>query len=291
MLTNSYQIADVVNSDLPFITRVELKEKDHSIREKASWTFIQISKVPIGKQLLIKEEIVKDLAVLFDDHVEKIRHNAYEAILYLSEQREGCEGVVDAGIIEILVDKLISEKTEKILIMTLSLIHQLLAVEQGQVRALNTPIISRVKKLLDSVSSELRRLAAELLASIGFSYPGKRRVIEQGCVIPLADLLFDDISEVRAGALLALASLSIEKTAKIELIEGQYLDRIALMLEDDNLQIRLNTVQLISNVAEHPLAKLEFQNSLDKLRDLLENDAEIVQRFADRAVNVITWRP
>mmetsp|Transcript_24419 Transcript_24419/g.24141 ORF Transcript_24419/g.24141 Transcript_24419/m.24141 type:complete len:251 (+) Transcript_24419:128-880(+) len=250
-----------------------------------------MAKVACGKRLLISEEIVKDLAVLFDDSIEKIRSNAYEAMLYLSEQREGCEGVVNAGILEILVDKLISEKTERILVLTLRLIQQLLGVEQGQVRALNTPIISRIKKLCESVSSELRRLSCELLAAIGFAYPGKKRVIEQGCVGALAELLFDSISEVRASALLALACLTIEKTAKVELIEGQYLERIALMLDDDSLQIRLNTIQLIANVAEHPLAKLEFQNSLDRLRELLENDAEIIKRFADRAINVITWRP
>ncbi|CAG9330514.1 unnamed protein product [Blepharisma stoltei] len=291
MLTDSYEIASAVDSDLPFTTRVELKETNNEIRERASWIFIQMAKVSCGKRLLISEDIVKDLAVLFDDSIEKIRSNAYEAMLYLSEQREGCEGVVNAGTLEILVDKLISEKTERILVLTLRLIQQLLGVEQGQVRALNTPIISRVKKLCESVSSELRRLSCELLAAIGFAYPGKKRVIEQGCVGALAELLFDSISEVRASALLALACLTIEKTAKVELIEGQYLERIALMLDDESLQIRLNAIQLIANVAEHPLAKLEFQNSLDRLRELLENDAEIIKRFADRAINVITWRP
>ena len=63
------------------------------------------------------------------------------------------------------------------------------------------------------------------------------------------------------------------------------------LLKDESQENRLNAIQLISNVAEHPLAKIEFQNSLDQLRDLLDNDDEIVKRFADKAINIITWKP
>ena len=171
------------------------------------------------------------------------------------------------------------------------MIKQLLYAKHGPELALGTPIISRVKKLLDYLSSELKRLSAETLAALSFSYPGKLRVIETGCIGPLGDLLSDDMAEVRAAALLALASLTIEKSAKIELIEGGFLGKLMELLKDESQENRLNAIQLISNVAEHPLAKIEFQNSLDQLRDLLDNDDEIVKRFADKAINIITWKP
>lgn len=291
MLTNSYEIVNALHSDLPLRVRDALESEDKNEREHASWVFIQFSKIALGKKYITENGIIKELAVLFNDPVERIRRNAYEALIHLSEQREGCESVTNEGIIQILVDRLITEKSEKVIIQTLILIKQLLYAEKGQELALGTPIISRVKKLLDYLSSELKRLSAETLAALSFSYPGKLRVIELGCIGPLGDLLSDEMAEVRGASLLALASLTIEKTAKVELIEGGYLNKVMELLKDHSQENRLNAIQLISNVAEHPLAKIEFQNCLDHLRDLLENDEEIIKVFAEKAINIITWKP
>ena len=291
MLTNSYEIIQALHSDLPLRVREALESEDNNEREHASWVFIQFSKVALGKKYITENGIIKELAALFNDPVERIRRNAYESLIYLSEQREGCESVAEEGIIEILVDKLITEKSEKVIIQTLILIKQLLYAEKGPELALGTPIISRVKKLLDYLSSELKRLSAETLAALSFSYPGKLRVIDQGCIGPLGDLLSDDMAEVRGAALLALASLTIEKRAKIELIEGRFLGKLMELLRDDSQENRLNAIQLISNVAEHPLAKVEFQNCLEQVRELLDNDDEIVKKFADKAIGIITWKP
>ena len=291
MLTNSYEIVQALQSDLPLRVRDGLESEDPNEREHSSWVFIQFSKVSLGKQYITDQGIIKELAKLFNDPVERIRRNAYEALIYMSEQREGCESVANEGIIQILVDKLVTEKSEKVIIQTLILIKQLLYSSKGQMLALGTPIISRIKKLLDFLSSELKRLSAEVLAALSFSYPGKLRVIEQGCIVPLGDLLSDDMAEVRGAALLALASLSIEKSAKFELIEGDFIKKLMELLRDESQENRLNAVQLISNVAEHPLAKIEFQNCLEILRDLLDNDDEIVKRFADKAIGIITWKP
>lgn len=291
MLTNSFEIIQALASDLPLRVREALESEDNNEREHASWVFIQFSKVSLGKKYITENGIIKELAGLFSDPVERIRRNAYEALIYLSEQQEGCENVANEGLLEILVDRLITEKSEKVIIQTLILIKQLLHSRHGPELALGTPIISRVKKLLDYLSSELKKLSAQTIAALSFSYPGKLRVIEQGCITPLGDLLSDTMSEVRGAALLALASLTIEKTAKVQLIEGGYLAKLMDLLKDDSIENRLNAVQLISNVAEHPLAKVEFQNCLEQLRDLLDNDEEIIKRFADKAIGVITWKP
>ena len=65
------------------------------------------------------------------------------------------------------------------------------------------------------------------------------------------------------------------------------------LLKDSDHENRLNAVQLISNVAEYPPAKVEFQNCLEQLREMVGNDdeEEIVKRFADKAIDIITWKP
>ena len=294
MLTNSCEIVEALRSDLPLRVRDNLDSQDSNEREHASWVFIQFAKVPLGKTYITEKKIIKELADLFNDPVERIRRNAYETLIYLSEQREGCESVVKEGIIPILVDKLVTEKSERVIVQTITLIKQLLYAEKGPEIALGTPIISRVKGLLDFLSSELKRLSAEVLGSLSFSYPGKLRVIEQECIKPLGDLLSDDMPEVRGAALLALASLSIEKSAKVEIaLEEGFLLKIMELLKDSDQENRLNAVQLISNVAEYPPAKVEFQNCLEQLREMVGNDdeEEIVKRFADKAIDIITWKP
>ena len=188
----------------------------------------------------------------------------------------------------------LTEKSERVIVQTINLIKQLLYAEKGPEIALGTPIISRFKGLLDFLSSELKKLSAEVLGFLSFSYPGKLRVIEQECIKPLGDLLSDDMPEVRGAALLALASLSIEKSAKVEIaLEEGFLLKIMELLKDSDQESRLNAVQLISNVAEYPPAKVEFQNCLEQLREMVGNDdeEEIVKRFADKAIDIITWKP
>ncbi len=138
MLTNSYEIVQALSSDLPLRVREALESEDVNEREHASWVFIQFSKVAIGKRYITDNGIIKELAVLFNDRSERIRRNAYEALIYLSEQREGCESVANEGILQILVDKLITEKSEKVIIQTLLLIKQLLYAEKGPQKTIYT---------------------------------------------------------------------------------------------------------------------------------------------------------
>jgi hypothetical protein len=85
--------------------------------------------------------------------------------------------------------------------------------------------------------------------------------------------------------------MTIEKSAKVQLIEGDFLQTISKLLNDDSMQTRLNIVQLMSNVAEHPLAKIEFQNNLEKLRQMVEEDTMIVKKFTEKTIHVLTWTP
>jgi len=285
------KVVEITRSTLPAEIRRALKDPNHTIRELASRAFIGPTFVVEGQRFLISKGIVQEISELFDDKIEKIRNNAYQCLLRLSTDREGCEGVLEAGVIEKLVDKLISEKSEKIMTLTMYLLKQLLQAEQGPLRVLQTAFISRTKNLLGSSNVEIRRLSAENLACLSFTYPGKVQIIDHDCVDSLAGLISDPDTEIRAAALLALASLSIEKPAKVELVEGQHLVKIMELLNEDDIQNRLNTIQLIANVAEHPIAKMEFMQCLDKLRDITEEDEELVRRFAEKAISVITWKP
>mmetsp|Transcript_10154 Transcript_10154/g.1510 ORF Transcript_10154/g.1510 Transcript_10154/m.1510 type:complete len:188 (+) Transcript_10154:203-766(+) len=169
-----------------------IQDENDQIRDLSIEVYVQIAKFKNGREFILNNGIVLDIAQLFDDKIESIREKAYVSLWYLSDERSGCEGVVEEGAIEILVDKLLSEKSEKILILTMSLIKSLLKVTRGPIRSLTTPLISRLKNFLVNPSTQLKKLAAENLAEMAFSYPGKEKVIEGGCVSPLANLMEDE---------------------------------------------------------------------------------------------------
>ena len=126
------------------------KEKDNVIRELASRAVLKIACTEHGRETLIKQKTVVDIKGLFDDSEVKIRNNSYVSLINLAEYRFGVDGIIDAGIIPNLVDKLVIEKDEQILILILSLIKVLAEGEKAPVILLNTPSLARLNSHLVS---------------------------------------------------------------------------------------------------------------------------------------------
>ena len=132
------------------------------------------------------------------------------------------------------------------------------------------------------------------LGSISYNAIGKEQCIDAGSIPPLCDMLTDKVSDVRTAATRALASLSQYKEGKVQIYDLDKLNEIIALLRDHNDQTRLNTVQLICNVAEYPPAKEKFKEALQKLKDIVEYEQEefpLVARFANQAIEIITWTP
>jgi len=84
------------------------------------------------------------------------------------------------------------------------------------------------------------------------------------------------------------------KAGKIEIYDLEKLDRIIELLYDECDQTRLNVVQMISAIGEYPPAREKFKECLEKLKDMVAKEKEefpLVSRFAQTAIDVITWMP
>ena len=107
-------------------------------------------------------------------------------------------------------------------------------------------------------------------------------------------MLFDKISEVRTASTRALASLAQLKAGKVQIYDLEMLDRIIELLYDPSEQTRLNIVQMISAVGEYPPGREKFKECLDKLKEMVTKEkyhSPLVSRFAQTAIDVITWMP
>lgn len=82
--------------------------------------------------------------------------------------------MIDADILRVLVEKLVLELDSDILVLILHLLCTLLDGDMATPYILNTPVLSRLNKLLQSPEYKIRQLAAETLGSISFNDDGKR---------------------------------------------------------------------------------------------------------------------
>ena len=107
-------------------------------------------------------------------------------------------------------------------------------------------------------------------------------------------MLSDAVSDVRTASTRALSSLAQQKEGKVQIYDLDKLNEIIKLLYDKNDQTRLNTVQLICNVGEYPPAKEKFKECLPKLEEMVKYEAQncpLVARYAQQAIDVITWTP
>ena len=270
------------------------KESDATIRELAARAVLQIACTEKGRTTLIANRIIPDIRRLFDDSEIKIRNNAYVCLINLAQFTLGVDAVIEFEILPVLVDKLILEKEEPILILILELMKILAEGEKAPNILLSTPALSRLNTHLTSKNPRIRELAALNLGSLSYNARGKEKTIEAKSILPLTQMLHDQVSEVRTAATRALASLAQLKEGKVEIYDLEMLDRIIELLYDQCDQTRINVVQMIAAVGEYPPAREKFKECLDKLKEMVIKEkflCPLVSRFAQTAIDVITWKP
>eukprot|EP00826_Nyctotherus_ovalis_P049807 TRINITY_DN6043_c0_g1_i5.p1 TRINITY_DN6043_c0_g1~~TRINITY_DN6043_c0_g1_i5.p1 ORF type:complete len:357 (+),score=117.93 TRINITY_DN6043_c0_g1_i5:114-1184(+) len=270
------------------------KEDDDARRELASSAVMKVAGTEEGREHLASKHHLADLSVLLRDTVPAIRENTYRAFLFVAEYRKGYDAVVSFGLLPTLVDLLEEEKMERIIALDLSLIRQLSEAEAASDILLDTPVLERVNKHLQSEDIEVRKKATANISALSFKLIGKKKIILAESIPILCKLLEENDQDLLVHVTKALASLANKKHAKMQIMENGAFKRIKELLKHENPKIRLNIIQLIANSAELPKIKEEVAETLDELRSILENgdkNSEIIKRFAQTAINVITWKP
>mmetsp|Transcript_39466 Transcript_39466/g.39017 ORF Transcript_39466/g.39017 Transcript_39466/m.39017 type:complete len:288 (+) Transcript_39466:27-890(+) len=161
------------------------EDKDDVIRELASRAVMQIARVERGRETLVENKIVDNVAKLFEDEVEAIRANSYDTLIYLADFQYGIDSVISFDIIQILVDRLILEPEEPILIQILTLLKILLEGERAPSIILSTQALSRLNDHLKSENKIIRELSALCLGSISYNERGKEYTIKAESIPPL----------------------------------------------------------------------------------------------------------
>ena len=159
------------------------KEEDDPRRELASSAVMKVAGTEEGRQQLIDQDYLKDIAILLRDKLPQIRSNAYYAFLHISEYRAGYEAVVSANILQLLVDLLKEEKESKIIVLALTLLKLLGEAEVASEILLKTSVLERLNEHLQSADLQVRCMATLNICTLSFKLVGKKQIILCNCPI------------------------------------------------------------------------------------------------------------
>jgi hypothetical protein len=104
----------------------------------------------MGRDTIIRDEMIPSIRELFNDPVVQIRSNAYQAMINIAEFTFGIDSIINSNIIPVLIEKLVEEKDESILVLILSLLKILNEGELAPMAVQGADSLKRLNKHLES---------------------------------------------------------------------------------------------------------------------------------------------
>ncbi|XP_071956250.1 radial spoke head 14 homolog [Antedon mediterranea] len=268
-----------------------LTDSDGTVRNKTTEVLYIISGHNSGRDAFIDESIIIPLSRLFDDDVYIVRKNTHMAIEMLCEFYPGAEGMVEASLIPILVDKLKIE-VDDIKEYILDTLHFCMRLEQ--IQALIAGGMEVFTELLKHQSPVIRAKAARDIMDLSVPLDGKNKACECNSLVDLVKLLKDSDTDVRAKASGAIATITITTKGKYSALKADAIPPLVSLVGDPSSEVRINAIKAITTLSEAPQARKELLKYVDRIEIKTNKDleqTEAVRKAAEIAVKVITWKP
>ncbi|KAM4809577.1 radial spoke head 14 homolog [Rhinophrynus dorsalis] len=265
-----------------------LHEPDSTIRQKTTEVFYVMAGHNVGREGMLKSEVIIALSHLLDDPIDICRKNMHQTFEMLSELPEGAAALADADLVSQLVQKLDSELDE-IQEVILDTLH--FCLQADAFKALSAGAVGILKRKLSHPSVGIRRKAACALMHICVPLAGKERVCQEDVVPLLVDLLGDRDDEVRANAAGALMNVTITTQGKYAAFQSGAIPKFLGLVTDGHSRVRLNCLKALTTLSETPEGRKVLLENVSVIQGCLDDPSEAVRRAAAIAVRVIQWKP
>ncbi|XP_028393946.1 radial spoke head 14 homolog [Dendronephthya gigantea] len=266
-----------------------LADVDSTVRHKTTEALFIIAGHASGRDAFLDQQIIPPLSKLFDDTVYESRSNSHKAIEMLSHTSNGQNGIVEAGLVPVLVEKLLEENDE-IKCVVLDTLHGCMRVNTED--ALKSKGMEVFVGLLSHELPAIRSKASRDIMDLSFPLDGKNKAVEVGAVVSLVPLLRDGDTDVRANAAGAIMVITITTQGKYAAINAGVLSCLVNLLTDTSSEVRLNALKAITTLAEAPKGRETLLENVNKVQKLIHDvESPAVRKAAQIAVKVITWKP
>jgi len=264
------------------------KDDDVVCRHLSTECIYVLSNHAIGRDAILSNDIIVPLSLLFEDEENICRKNAHMALELVTETVHGAEGVVAAGLIPKLIEKVKSEFDE-IKEYILDSLHFCLRLNTQD--ALESNGMDVFTELLTHSLYTIRAKAARDIMDLSVPLDGKNKAVEVGTVPSLIDLFTDNSTDVRANAAGALAFIAITTKGKYTAINAGAIPPLLPLVKDANSEVRCNALKLIACLSEAPEGRQMLLEHVDEIKLLEADPVPAVAKHATIAVKVITWKP
>ncbi|XP_053326350.1 radial spoke head 14 homolog [Spea bombifrons] len=265
-----------------------LYDQDCTVREKTTEVFYIIAGHNVGREGILRSDIIIALSQLLDDPVDICRRNVHQTFEMLAELPAGASALVESDLLSQLVNKLECEQ-EDIQQLILETLHFCLRVDA--IQALSAGAVGILKKKLSHPLVGIRRNAACALMDICVPREGKNRVCQEDVVPLLVQLLDDSDAEVRANVAGALMNITITTQGKYAAFHCGAIPKLLALVTDGHSRVRLNCLKALTTLSEAPEGRKVLLQDVNIVQGCLMDTSEAVRRAADIAVQVILWKP
>lgn len=265
-----------------------LYDQDCTVRQKTTEIFHIMAGHNIGRDGILRSDIIIAMSHLLDDPVDICRRNMHQTYEMLSELPAGAAALVDAGLVSQLVRKLESELDE-IQEVILDTLHFCLQADASQ--ALGAGAVQILKMKLSHPLVSIRRKAACALMEICVPLEGKKSVCKAEVIPLLVQLLDDSDDEVRANVAGALMFITITTQGKYAALHSGAIPKLLALVKDSHSKVRLNCLKALTTLSETPEGRKILLQDVSLIQGCVEDSSEAVRRAATIAVRVIQWKP
>ncbi|NXF05677.1 RSP14 protein, partial [Smithornis capensis] len=265
-----------------------LVHPDSIVRQKTTEVLYLMAMHSVGRQGLIKNEVISALTGLLEDPVDICRKNTHQIFELMTKVPEGAVGVLQAGLIPHLVLKLKTE-LDDILELILGTLSNCLHVEVSE--ALATGAVTILKEKLTHPSAAIRSKAAWVLLEISSHPQGKIPVCEDGVIPMLVSLLEDTSPEVQASVTGALMFAVVTPQGRSSAMEAEAIPPLLKLVAEETSKARLNAIKTLTLLGELPEGRETLLDHTDTFQQCLDDPREAVKRAAQIAISVIEWKP
>ncbi|XP_037366140.1 radial spoke head 14 homolog [Talpa occidentalis] len=265
-----------------------LNDTNNMVRIKATEVLHIMATHNVGRDGILKHDIIPALSFLLNDSQSECRKNLFLTFKHIAQMPSGAQGIINSGLIPSLVWKLQKEE-EEIQVLLLDTLSFCLMEDASE--ALNSRVVPILKEKLLSTNENIRSKAARTLIAVSIPLDGKNQVWKCDVIPILVHLLKDNDVNVQANAAGALMYATVTTEGKYAALDAEAIPLLLKLLNSPLSQARLNAVKTLTMLAEAPEGRKFLQACVPNFRRLELDISMAVRRAAQIAIQVIEWKP
>ncbi|GBM69019.1 Radial spoke head 14 [Araneus ventricosus] len=247
-----------------------------------------ISATPAGRQAFDGHGFYNETLNLLKDEDEEVRHAANVVLQRLVISPVGAEGLVEAGAIPVLIER-ISKEPDNTLEVLLQTLHICCLIDPES--ALDSKGLEAVIPLLKNSSPSIRARGATIIKDLTEEAKGRNRALDLKAVPLLLDMCSSEDEVVQAKALAALMMIALATPGKFMAVGENAIEKILPLVKRKNPEIRLNAIKVLTALSEAPTGRKQLIEKIPQLFSLLNDEVQEVRRAAKTLNKVITFKP